>query len=195
MTSSHRVCVSCTLCLVCVCAIFMVTSLVCVLVSSSHTCVCMCVGAVRGFYRVGALEVCNFCSHLHDIMTDELIISKFHWMSHMSAAAPLALCCAAGGAERIRSVSDQRHKKAFVFLFFLLPMDDNKLPVAPSSAASRRHKSSFISGTDRGRGRRERGAESRYSAAAVSSPLLSGRISQRNCKRRSLGEKQPPWLA
>lgn len=40
-----------------------------------------------GFYGVEALKACKFSRRLHDIMTDDSIISKFHWMSHMGAAA------------------------------------------------------------------------------------------------------------
>lgn len=41
-----------------------------------------------GFYRPQALMVCEVCGHLHDIMTDELIISKFRWMNNMGAGIP-----------------------------------------------------------------------------------------------------------
>lgn len=34
-------------------------------------------------YRARALLVCKVCGHPHDIMTDELIISKSHWISNM----------------------------------------------------------------------------------------------------------------
>lgn len=43
------------------------------------------------FYRAPALKVCKFCGQLHDIMTDELIISKFHWMSHMGEKKPAGI--------------------------------------------------------------------------------------------------------
>lgn len=78
-------------------------------------CVRACVRSA-GFYRARALEVCNFCGHLHDIMTDELIISKFHWMSHMSAKTLLAFSLRWWNTEihLVRSQTKDR-KKLFFF--------------------------------------------------------------------------------
>lgn len=137
---------------------------------SACTCFFFCVRArvrLMRFYRGRALEVCNFCSHLHDIMTDELIISKFHWMSHMSAKTLLAFSLRWWTAEIHLVRSQTKNRKRFAFPpppppSSPPPVDDNKLPVG--------HKTSFISGTDWG-------MESRYSAAAVRSPLVSEHIS------------------
>ena len=82
MLPLHVVCV-CVY--VCVCACF---SLVLKCDFCARSCVLLvrsCVCNMWVFYGGRALKVCKFSSRLHDIMTDELIISKFHWMSHMGA--------------------------------------------------------------------------------------------------------------
>lgn len=73
---------------------------------------------LAGFYRARALEVCNFCGHLHDIMTDELIISKFHWMSHMSAKTLLAFSLRRWNTEIHLFCSQTKDGKKVCFSFF-----------------------------------------------------------------------------
>lgn len=55
------------------------------------------------FYRAPALKVCKFCGQLHDIMTDELIISKFHWMGEKKTNPAGGSYSEGGAVDYIRS--------------------------------------------------------------------------------------------
>lgn len=115
VTSSRRACVCVVHISPRVCGFYGDLFSVCTCFFFTHACVCE---QSEGFYRAGALEVCNFCGHLHDIMTDELIISKFHWMSHMSAKTLLAFSSDGGTVKFICSGLRLKTEKRFAFPFF-----------------------------------------------------------------------------